>query len=72
MSAPTGFPPSTTITTKTQFLDAYDAIDVIGNGSFGIIRKVRRKEDGQVRWAGLSKSHELNNTSLSRFTREKS
>ncbi|KIM30710.1 hypothetical protein M408DRAFT_66054 [Serendipita vermifera MAFF 305830] len=47
MTAPAGFVPSTPITTKVQFLDAYEAIDVIGNGSFGIIRKVRRKEDGQ-------------------------
>lgn len=31
------------------FLDLYDSLDVIGNGSFGIIRKVRRKMDGQVR-----------------------
>lgn len=26
----------------------YDPLDVIGNGSFGIIRKVRRKSDGLV------------------------
>ena len=26
----------------------YDSLDVIGNGSFGIIRKVRRKADGLV------------------------
>ena len=26
----------------------YDAVDVIGKGSFGIIRKVRRKSDGLV------------------------
>jgi hypothetical protein len=43
-----GFAPSTVITTPAQFLDAYESIDVIGNGSFGIIRKVRRKEDGAV------------------------
>ncbi|KAH9829093.1 kinase-like protein [Rhodofomes roseus] len=29
-------------------LDLYESIDVIGTGSFGIIRKVRRKSDGQV------------------------
>ncbi|KAF7308809.1 Protein kinase domain-containing protein [Mycena kentingensis (nom. inval.)] len=29
-------------------LDDYDALDVIGNGSFGIIRKVRRKTDGKI------------------------
>ncbi|KAJ7252756.1 kinase-like domain-containing protein [Mycena haematopus] len=32
----------------TNFLDLYDALDVIGNGSFGIIRKVRRKTDGVI------------------------
>ena len=26
----------------------YEPLDVIGNGSFGIIRKVRRKSDGLV------------------------
>jgi len=31
------------------FLDNYEPLDVIGNGSFGIIRKVRRKSDGLVR-----------------------
>lgn len=29
-------------------LDHYEALDVIGNGSFGIIRKVRRKSDSVV------------------------
>ncbi|RPD59747.1 kinase-like protein [Lentinus tigrinus ALCF2SS1-7] len=29
-------------------LDLYESLDVIGNGSFGIIRKVRRKTDGVV------------------------
>ncbi|KAJ7890575.1 kinase-like domain-containing protein [Mycena olivaceomarginata] len=33
---------------STNFLDLYDALDVIGNGSFGIIRKVRRKSDGLI------------------------
>ncbi|EMD33769.1 hypothetical protein CERSUDRAFT_160055 [Gelatoporia subvermispora B] len=28
--------------------DLYEPLDVIGNGSFGIIRKVRRKADGQI------------------------
>ncbi|EGN95780.1 hypothetical protein SERLA73DRAFT_76842 [Serpula lacrymans var. lacrymans S7.3] len=32
----------------SNFLDLYDPLDVIGNGSFGIIRKVRRKSDGLV------------------------
>lgn len=30
------------------FLDSYEPLDIIGNGSFGIIRKVRRKSDGMV------------------------
>jgi len=40
---------------SSPFLEAYEPLDVIGNGSFGIIRKVRRKSDGivcpiAVRW----------------------
>jgi NIMA (never in mitosis gene a)-related kinase 2 len=31
-----------------DFLDLYDPLDIIGNGSFGVIRKVRRKSDGLV------------------------
>ena len=34
---------------SSAFLDQYEALDIIGNGSFGIIRKVRRKTDGVVR-----------------------
>ncbi|KAH8833711.1 kinase-like domain-containing protein [Flagelloscypha sp. PMI_526] len=30
------------------FLELYESIDIIGNGSFGVIRKVRRKTDGQI------------------------
>ena len=30
----------------SPFLDNCEPLDVIGNGSFGIIRKVRRKTDG--------------------------
>lgn len=30
------------------FLDDYESIEVIGQGSFGKIRKVRRKKDGMV------------------------
>ncbi|KAF8062286.1 kinase-like domain-containing protein [Lyophyllum atratum] len=33
---------------SSSFLDQYDLLDVIGNGSFGIIRKVRRKSDGLI------------------------
>ncbi|KAF5354292.1 hypothetical protein D9756_007362 [Leucocoprinus leucothites] len=32
----------------SSFLDQYEPLDIIGNGSFGIIRKVRRKADGMV------------------------
>ncbi|KAF8649447.1 hypothetical protein AX16_005794 [Volvariella volvacea WC 439] len=32
----------------TSFLDAYEPLDIIGNGSFGIIRKARRKADGKI------------------------
>lgn len=35
-------------TMSSSFLDQYESLDVIGNGSFGIIRKVRRKTDGLV------------------------
>jgi hypothetical protein len=52
MSTATSLVPSTPVTTPSLFLDAYEPIDVIGNGSFGVIRKVRRKEDGAVRPAG--------------------
>ncbi|KAF8964912.1 kinase-like domain-containing protein [Flammula alnicola] len=31
-----------------SFLDNYEPLDIIGNGSFGIIRKVRRKTDGLI------------------------
>lgn len=34
---------------SSSFLEQYEPLDVIGNGSFGIIRKVRRKSDGLVR-----------------------
>lgn len=30
----------------TQMLAEYDPLDVIGTGSFGVIRKVRRRTDG--------------------------
>ena len=33
----------------STLLDLYEPLDVIGNGSFGIIRKVKRKSDGLVR-----------------------
>lgn len=33
---------------SSPFLDQYDSLDIIGNGSFGVIRKVRRKVDGEV------------------------
>ncbi|KAJ3506182.1 hypothetical protein NLJ89_g7011 [Agrocybe chaxingu] len=37
---------------SSSFLDQYESLDVIGNGSFGIIRKVRRKTDG-LRFLGF-------------------
>ncbi|KAF8890545.1 kinase-like domain-containing protein [Gymnopilus junonius] len=33
---------------SAAFLDAYEPLDIIGNGSFGIIRKVRRKSDDLI------------------------
>ncbi|KAJ7091329.1 kinase-like domain-containing protein [Mycena belliarum] len=33
---------------STNFLHLYEALDIIGNGAFGIIRKVRRKTDGLI------------------------
>ncbi|KAF9242044.1 kinase-like domain-containing protein [Melanogaster broomeanus] len=32
----------------TNFLELYEPLDIIGNGSFGVIRKVRRKSDGLI------------------------
>lgn len=32
----------------SSFLTLYEPLDIIGTGSFGIIRKVRRKSDGIV------------------------
>jgi hypothetical protein len=40
---------------SAAFLDQYEPLDIIGNGSFGIIRKVRRKTDGLVRLAKCQK-----------------
>ncbi|THH18650.1 hypothetical protein EW146_g2366 [Bondarzewia mesenterica] len=39
---------SITVLLMSSFLDLYDPLDIIGNGSFGIIRKVRRKSDGVI------------------------
>jgi hypothetical protein len=36
------------MSSTSSFLDQYESLDIIGNGSFGIIRKVRRKQDGAV------------------------
>ena len=38
--------------TTSPFLDSYEPLDVIGNGSFGIIHKVQRQTDGVVRAIG--------------------
>ncbi|KIJ59716.1 hypothetical protein HYDPIDRAFT_162091 [Hydnomerulius pinastri MD-312] len=32
----------------SNFLELYEPLDIIGNGSFGIIRKARRKSDGLI------------------------
>lgn len=42
---------------SSAFLDQYEPLDIIGNGSFGIIRKVRRKTDGVVRLAKPQRVH---------------
>lgn len=42
-------------------LEQYDSLEVIGNGSFGIIRKVRRKSDGVVS-GHIVASHKRGNT----------
>jgi hypothetical protein len=34
---------------SVEWLEQFESLDVIGNGSFGVIRKVRRKTDGAVR-----------------------
>jgi NIMA (never in mitosis gene a)-related kinase 2 len=36
------------MSSTSSFLDSYEPLDIIGNGSFGIIRKVKRKQDGIV------------------------
>lgn len=41
-------PRAPAMSSTSSFLDLYEPLDVIGNGSFGIIRKVRRKQDGVV------------------------
>ncbi|EJD03220.1 kinase-like protein [Fomitiporia mediterranea MF3/22] len=47
-------------------LDLYEPLEVIGNGSFGIVRKVRRKSDGEV----LARK-ELNFVKMSESDRDK-
>ena len=37
-----------------SFLHLYEPLDIIGNGSFGVIRKVRRKSDGLVCRFGMT------------------
>ena len=34
-------------------LELYEPLDIIGNGSFGVIRKVRRKADGVVSFCSI-------------------
>ncbi|KZW01789.1 Pkinase-domain-containing protein [Exidia glandulosa HHB12029] len=40
--------PPTTTGASNNPLDNYESLEVIGTGSFGTIRKVRRKSDGQI------------------------
>ena len=32
----------------SSVIDDYEPLDIIGNGSFGVIRKVRRRSDGML------------------------
>ncbi|KAN0064680.1 hypothetical protein ACQY0O_002310 [Thecaphora frezii] len=48
MSVRDAFASSEAAAHPTSGPDAYESLDVIGNGSFGIIRQVRRKVDGQL------------------------
>lgn len=41
-----------------EFLNQYEPLDIVGNGSFGVIRKVRRKTDGAVRASTLATTYE--------------
>ena len=34
--------------TSAYVLEGYESLDVIGSGTFGVIRKVRRKSDGAL------------------------
>ncbi len=56
---------------SSSFLDLYDPLDVIGNGSFGIIRKVRRKSDGIVRFGYHLRGGDTHCSIFSRFLHEK-
>jgi len=42
-------------------LDAYEVLQVIGKGSFGVVSKIKRKSDGKVRRArrarGAARAH---------------
>jgi hypothetical protein len=46
LSCDAGRSPATDMSSSP--LSLYEPLDIIGNGSFGIIRKVRRKSDGLV------------------------
>ena len=75
------FQPSTTTKSPSLYtvslamasaLLLYEPLDVIGNGSFGIIRKVRRKSDGVVSPVFRSLSLRPESFSLPRFLLERS
>jgi len=46
-------------TQPMDLLESYDSLDIIGRGSFGVIRKVRRKSDGLVSPSHQQASHRL-------------
>jgi hypothetical protein len=52
----TGLTLGSSLQTMSSFLHLYEPLDIIGNGSFGIIRKVKRKSDGLVSRSSQSRS----------------
>jgi len=54
----------------SSFIDQYEPLDIIGNGSFGIIRKVRRKADGVVRSSDRLWKLQIQDRSIQVFARK--
>jgi NIMA (never in mitosis gene a)-related kinase len=52
------------MSSPSSFLDNYEPLDVIGNGSFGIIRKVKRKQDGIVSFPLVDPLRPLNTSQM--------